>query len=55
MKGKWTIKNGKPTFKPWRFWPAKTAEEQGAEAEAMDRVSGAATGEDPVAGDDGGG
>ena len=47
MKGKWTIKNGKPTFKPWRFWPAKTAEEQFAEAEAMDRVLSALRGEDP--------
>ena len=47
MKGKWTIKDGKPTFKPWRFWPAKTAEEQFAEAEAMDRVLSALRGEDP--------
>ncbi len=47
MKGKWTIRDGKPSFKPWRFWPAKTAEEQFAEAEAMDRVLSALRGEDP--------
>ena len=47
MKGKWTIRNGKPTFKPWRFWPAQTPEERAAEAETMARVSAALRGEDP--------
>ena len=47
MKGKWTIRNGKPSFKPWRFWPAQTPEERAAEAETMARVSAALRGEDP--------
>ena len=46
MKGKWTIKNGKPTFKPWRFWPAKTAEDS-SPRRRCDRVLSALRGEDP--------
>ena len=47
MKGKWTIRNGKPSFKPWRFWPAQTPEERAAEAETRARVAAALRGEDP--------
>lgn len=45
MKGRWTVKNGKSSFKPWRFWPASTEDEQLSRAAEMERVRRALAGD----------
>ena len=50
MKGKWIVKDGKPTFKPWRFWPAETAEDRELREAELERVRLVLKGEE-LAGD----
>lgn len=38
MKGKWVVKDGKPSFKPWRFWPAETDEDRELREAELERV-----------------